>query len=134
MADRALGTAGPSEYGIYGTIGGMMVTAASVASFGMGLIVIRDVAREPQKAGKYWTSMLFAQTVLALLAYVGMNGFAVGYSETLRGLAALAGINLFVDLFGTMGYELLIAREKMVRASLVETVISLCGLRWPGWR
>ena len=46
---------GPSEYGIYGTVGGMMVTAASVAGFGMGLIVIRDVAREPQKAGKYWT-------------------------------------------------------------------------------
>lgn len=112
---------GPSEYGIYGTIGGMMVTAASVASFGMGLIVIRDVAREPRKAGKYWTSMLFAQTLLALIAYVGMNGFAIGYSETLRAFAALAGINLFVDLFGTMGYELLIARESMVKASLVET-------------
>lgn len=113
---------GPSEYGIYGTIGGMMVTAASVAGFGMGLIVIRDVAREPQKAGKYWTAMLFAQTLLALAAYIGMNAFALGYSETLRGLAALAGLNLFVDLFGTMGYELLIAREKMAKASLVETV------------
>ena len=130
---------GPSEYGIYGTIGGIMVTAASVASFGMGLIVIRDVAREPQKAGKYWTSMLFAQTLLALLAYIGVNGVAVGYSETLRGLAALAGINLFVDLFGTMGYELLIAREKMVKASLVETVhiILRIALAWlalgAGW-
>lgn len=113
---------GPSEYGIYGTIGGMMVTAASVASFGMGLIVIRDVAREPRKAGKYWTAMLFAQTLMALGAYVGMNAFAVGYSETLRGLAALAGLNLFVDLFGTMGYDLLIAREKMARASVVETI------------
>ncbi len=113
---------GPSEYGIYGTIGGMMVTAASVASFGMGLIVIRDVAREPQKAGQYWTSMLFAQTLLALLAYIGMNGFAIGYSETLRGFAALAGINLFIDLFGNMGYDLLVAREKLVKTSLVEIV------------
>ncbi len=130
---------GPSEYGIYGTIGAMMVTAASVASFGMGLILIRDVAREPQKAGKYWTSMLFAQTLLALLAYIGVNAVAVGYSETLRGLAALAGINLFVDLFGTMGYELLIAREKMVKASLVETahIVLRIALAWlalsAGW-
>ena len=130
---------GPGEYGIYGTIGGMMVTAASVASFGMGLIVIRDVAREPQKAGKYWTSMLFAQTVLALFAYVGMNAFAIGYSETLRGFAALAGINLFVDLFGNMGYDLLVAQEKLVKTSLVEIVhiASRIALAWlalmAGW-
>ena len=130
---------GPGEYGIYGTIGGMMAAAASVASFGMGLIVIRDVARAPEKAGKYWTSMLFAQTLLALVAYIGMNGFAIGYSEALRGYAALAGINLFVDLFGTMGYELLIARESMVKASLVDTVhiVLRIGLAWlavtSGW-
>ncbi|MYD10666.1 MAG: oligosaccharide flippase family protein [Chloroflexi bacterium] len=113
---------GPSEYGIYGTVGGMMVTAASVAGFGLGLIVIRDVAREPHKAGKYWTCMLFAQTVLALFAYIGMNAFAIGYSDTLRGFAALAGINLFIDLFGNMGYDLLVAQEKLVKTSLVEIV------------
>ena len=113
---------GPTEYGIYGTVGGMMVTAASVASFGMGLIVIRDVAREPEKAGKYWTAMIFTQTVLALAAYVGMNGFAIGYSETLRAFTALAGINLFIDLFGNMGYDLLLAQERMVATSLVEIV------------
>jgi len=111
---------GPTEYGIYGTVGGMMVTAASVASFGMGLIVIRDVAREPEKAGKYWTAMLFTQTALALFAYIGMNGFASGYSETVRAFAALAGINLFIDLFGNMGYDLLLAQERMAATSLVE--------------
>lgn len=113
---------GPGEYGIYGTVGGMMVTAASVASFGMGLIVIREVARAPQKAGRYWTAMLFAQTALALVAYVGMNVFAIGYSETLRALAALAGINLFIDLFGNMGYDLLVAQEELVKTSLMEIV------------
>ena len=113
---------GPAEYGIYGTVGGMMVTAASVASFGMGLIVIRDVAREPEKAGRYWTAMLFTQTLLALLAYAGMNGFAIGYSETLRAFAALAGLNIFIDLFGNMGYDLLLAQERMVETSLVEVL------------
>ena len=99
-----------------------MVTAASVASFGMGLIVIRDVARDPQKAGKYWTAMLFTQTVIALFAYIGMNSFAIGYSETLRAFAALAGINLFIDLFGNMSYDLLLAQERMVETSLLEIV------------
>jgi len=111
---------GPTEYGIYGTVGGMMVTAASLASFGMGLIVIRDVARAPQLAGKYWSAMLFAQTVFALCAYVGMNGFATVYSETLRAFVALAGINLFVDIFGNMAQDLLLAQERMLATSLVE--------------
>ncbi len=113
---------GPSEYGIYGTVGGMMVIAASVASFGMGLIVIRDVAQDVSKAGKYWSAMLFTQTILALLAYVGMNGAATGYSETLRAFAALAGINLFIDLFGNMSYDLLLAQEEMLKTSLVEVL------------
>lgn len=113
---------GPSEYGIYGTVGGLMANAAAVASFGMGLIVIRDVARSPRSAGKYWTAMLFMQTILALFAYIGMNGVAVGYSEIVRAFAALAGVNLFIDLVGNMGYDLLLAREDMVKTSLVEIV------------
>ncbi len=113
---------GPSEYGIYGAVGGLMVNAAAVASFGMGLIIIRDVARDPSKAGKYWSAMLYIQTVLALVAYIAMNGVAIGYSETLRAFAALAGINLFVDLFGNMSHDLLLAREDMVKTSLVEIV------------
>ena len=119
---------GPSEYGIYGTIGGLMVNAAAIASFGMGLIVIRDVARDPSKAGKYWSAMLFMQTALALVAYLAMNGVAVGYSETLRAFAALAGINLFIDLFGNMGHDLLLAQEEMVKTSLVEIAHIFCRI------
>ena len=118
---------GPGEYGMYGTIGGLMANAAALASFSMGLIVIRDVARAPEKAGRYWTAMLFAQTLLALVAYATMNSLAVGYSETLRGFVALAGINLFIDIFGNMAYDLLISRERMVVTSATE--IAHIGLR-----
>ena len=111
---------GNFDYGVYGAVGALMAVAASISSFSMGLIVIRDVARAPARAGKYWSAMMVWQTVLALLAYVGMNGFAVGYSETVRVFAALAGINLFVDLFGNMGHDLLLAREAMLKTSLVE--------------
>lgn len=113
---------GTFDYGIYGTVGALIAVAGSISSFSMGLIVIRDVAREPEKAGKYWSSLMVLQTVLAMVAYVGMNGFAVGYSETVQAFTALAGINLFVDLFGNMGYDLLIAREAMLKTSIVEIV------------
>ncbi len=118
------------DYGIYGTVGALISVAGSISSFSMGLIVIRDVARHPEKAGKYWSAMIMMQTVLALVAYVSMNGFAVGYSDTVRAFTALAGLNLFVDLFGNMGYDLLIARESMLKTSVVEIVhiISRIGL------
>ena len=130
---------GDFDYGVYGTVGALMAVAASISSFSMGLIVIRDVARAPAQAGKYWSAMMVWQTVLALLAYVGMNGFAVGYSETVRAFAALAGINLFIDLFGNMGHDLLLAREAMLKTSLVEVAhiilrISLAALALSlGW-
>ena len=111
---------GAGDYGIYGTVGGLMVIGGSIANFGMSLIVIRDVAREPEKAGRYWAAMLFWQTALALLAYIGVNGFSIAYDATLRAFVALAGISLFIDLVGNAGYDLLLAREEMVKTSLVE--------------
>ena len=113
---------GSFDYGIYGTVGALIAVAGSISSFSMGLIVIRDVARHPEKAGKYWSAMMVLQTGLALLAYLAMNGFAVGYSDAVRAFTAIAGINLFVDLFGNMGYDLLIAREEMLKTSVVEIV------------
>ena len=124
---------GAFDYGVYGTVGGLMTVGASIASFGMGMILIRDVARRPEQAGKYWSAMMFWQTVLALFAYIGMNGFAVVYSETLRVFVALAGLNLFVDLFGNMGHDLLLAREAMRKTSLVEVAHIILRVGLAAW-
>jgi len=113
---------GATAYGIYGTIGAMLAVGASLASFSMGLIVIRDVAREPSNAGKYWSSALFIQTIFALIAYVAVNSFAIGYNEAIRAFTAVATINLLIDVWGNMGYDLLIAREQMLKTSIVEVV------------
>src|SRR5262245_41653204 len=61
---------GVSVYGVYGTVGALMAVGASIANFSMGTIVVRDVARYPERAGKYLTATLFLQTVLALIAYL----------------------------------------------------------------
>ena len=57
---------GTFTYGIYGTVGALIAVSGSISSFSMGLIVIRDVAREPHKAGKYWSAIMVLQTVLVL--------------------------------------------------------------------
>ncbi len=114
-----LGTTG---YGIYNTVGALLIIGGSVTSFSMGLIVIRDVARRPQDAPRYASAMLFIQTLLGVLAYVAMSlaALAAGYSEAIRAYTALGGISLFVDLGGNIAYDLLIARERMTLTALAD--------------
>ena len=112
---------GPEAYGVYGAVAAFIMVGASIPAFGMGAIFIRDIARYPERAGKYLTSTLFIQTILGAVAYVGVNAAASagGYSETVRGFLALAGISLMVDIIGNMCNDLLLAQERMVSTSIV---------------
>ena len=115
---------GESDYGIYGTVGALMAIGGLTASFSMGLIVIRDIARSPEKTGQYWTALIGMQTVLALLTYIGMNLIArVSYNDPLISqFVMLAGINLFVDMAGNMCFDLLLAHEQMVKTAIIDVV------------
>ncbi|MCX9079615.1 MAG: oligosaccharide flippase family protein, partial [Candidatus Methanoperedens sp.] len=46
---------GPARYGIYGAVAAFIMVGSAIPNFGMGPIVVRDVARYPEKAGKYLT-------------------------------------------------------------------------------
>ncbi len=126
---------GVTEYGVYGTVGALFAIGVPIASFSMGTIVIRDVARDPSRAGRYLTATLFSQTLLAMLAYVGINLAAVGfgYEQQIRAFVAVAGLSLFIDLLGNLCYDQLIAHERMVATSAVDIThilvrIGLAGL------
>lgn len=128
---RAIGEA---DYGLYGTVGAFIAVGTAVVNFGMGPIVIRDVAREPKLAGKYLTATLVMQTLLALLAYGLVNGAAAlgGYSAALQSLLLLAGISLVVDILGNMTNDILLAQERMLQTSAVSVghillLIALAG-------
>ncbi len=126
---------GPAILGIYGTVSGFTQIGTSISAFGMSPIVIRDVAQHPERAGKYLTTTLFTQTLLALVAYVVLNlaAAAGGYSDTVRVFLALSAVNLMIDMLGNMCFDLLLAREKMVMTSIVSIahvviLIVLAGL------
>jgi O-antigen/teichoic acid export membrane protein len=116
---RLLGDAG---FGEYGTIGSLYSIFASLASFALGLIIIREVARRPADAGKYLSAALFIQTILAGIGYVALNAaaLALDYDAGLRALAAVAALSLLVDFSGNIAYDQLLAHERMVGASVVE--------------
>ena len=82
---------GDGSYGVYGTVGSLGLITQIVISFSIGLIIIRDVARYPEQAGKYLSATLFIQTSLSIVAFILMNAAAwmIGYSETVRVFTAL---------------------------------------------
>ncbi len=110
---RWLGEAG---YGTYGTIGALLAVGAAIPDFGMGLIVIRDVANRPQDGGRYLGAVLTLQPFLAAIGYgvLMIAALLFGYDSTLRALLALAAVNLLVDSLGNMCHTQLLALERMV--------------------
>jgi O-antigen/teichoic acid export membrane protein len=136
---------GEAAYGIYGTVGAFIAVGTAIVSFGMGPIVIRDVARAPQQAGKYLTATLIIQSALAILAYGLVNGAAAlgGYDSQIRALLTLTALSLLIDVLGNMSNDLLLAQEKMLASSVVAVahivilialaaVVLLAGYGLPG--
>jgi O-antigen/teichoic acid export membrane protein len=112
---------GAEQYGIWGTIGAILATAAAVPEFGMGLVVLRDVARQPSEASRYLTATLAVQPVLAIGAHIALIllSLALPYETSFRLLLALAALSLTVDTIGNIGHNQLLAAERMVTTSVI---------------
>ena len=112
---------GPTDYGVYGTIGALLAVAAAVPECGMGLVVVRDVAVRPADAGRYLGATLAVQPLLAVAAYAGVRGAArlLGYDAGLRALLVLAAASLLIGALGNMGHNQLLAAERMVPPALI---------------
>ena len=113
---------GDAQFGVYGTINALFVIAASFCNFGLSLIVIREVARNPAHSGKILSTTLFIQTITMGIAFVGMNIVPVvlGYPLDIRALTAVAALSLFADTFASMAYDQLLAHERMVIATVID--------------
>lgn len=115
---RALGARG---YGIYGTIGALLAVGAAIPDLGMGLIVIREVAKDPSAAGRYLGATLSLQPLLSALGYAAllMGAHLLGYDAEIRTLLAFAAISLLVDVLGNMCHNQLVAAERMVAPAVI---------------
>jgi len=132
---------GPTDFGIFNTVMALFAIGTSIANFGIGMIAIRDIASHPKRIGQYAAAMLFSHTILSGLAYVGvvLASVAAGYSPTIIAFMAIAGLSLIIDIFGSIGNDLLLAQERMVLASGVDVAqvvlrVALAGFAlWAGW-
>ncbi|MCY3947095.1 MAG: oligosaccharide flippase family protein [Anaerolineaceae bacterium] len=115
---RFLGEAG---YGVYGGIGSFIAIGAAFTNFGTGAIIVREVARQPGRAGDYLGTSLILRSGMAMLAWLLLNIAAplAGFGPEFRNLLALATISLLVDAWGNLCFEQLMAQERMRSTSLV---------------
>jgi O-antigen/teichoic acid export membrane protein len=125
----------PYEYGVYFTVLSLMSITTVLISMGTGIIVIREVARRPELAARYWAITLTLQTALAGVAYALVVGMALlsGYEPTITAFAAIASLSLIVDMFGNVSYDLLIAQEQMAFTSVVEVATILLRVGLAAW-
>jgi O-antigen/teichoic acid export membrane protein len=126
---RWLGAAG---YGIYGTIGALMVIGASIVEFGMGLIVVREVARRPRDAPRFLAATLTVQPILAVATYGALQlaAWRLDFDSELRALLSLAALALLINALGNICHNQLIAAERMDLPAAISVVhvLSLVGL------
>jgi O-antigen/teichoic acid export membrane protein len=66
-----------SDYGVYGTIDSSASIGAAFPEFGMGLIVVRDIADRPRDAGPYLSATLTLQPLFAAAGYIVLTVLAV---------------------------------------------------------
>ncbi len=126
---RWLGAAG---YGVYGTIGALVTVAAAVVELGMGVIVVREVAKRPRSAGHFLAATLTLQPVLAVVAYGALQlaAWRLGFDSEMRTLLALAAASLLINALGNICHNQLIAAERMGLPAAISVihVLSLVGL------
>lgn len=130
---------GPTELGIYSTVGALFAISAPLTGLGMGMIAIREIAKKPEQIGQYASALLFIQTALSAVAYLALVAISTVYSEVIVVYAAVAGISLVVDMFGSIGNDLLLAQEKMHLTSVMEILQIVLRVAfaayalWAGW-
>jgi O-antigen/teichoic acid export membrane protein len=132
---------GPRLVGIQTTVFGLYAILSPLASLGMGLIAIREIAQKPEKIGQYASIMLFTQTALSGTAYLilVLTAYTIGFSNEILAFVAIAGTSFIIDSFGNIANDLLKAQEQMLITSVMEIgqVLFRIGLTafllWQGW-
>ena len=127
---------GTFDYGVFNTVMALFAIGTSLANFGIGLIAIREIASNPERIGQYAGSMLYSQTILAIVGYVSIviaASVTPNFSDLIVAYTAIAGISLIIDMWGGIANDLLIAQERMVTSSIMNLLPMLLRVGLAAW-
>lgn len=121
-----------AQNGVYGLMNSLLFFGSLICSFGIPLVVMRAVAREPARAAQVYVDGRAAMWLGALVAWVVIFGFLAyeswdyGAVEPQKfALAALVCAIVLFDALGSLGEGIFQGFERMATPALVEIATGL---------
>ncbi len=113
VAARVLGT---GEFGAYGTAAALSVILSIVSTLGMMPLLIRDIAREPERAPELVRSAHLLKTIangVMLVVLVVIAKWLLGYSDQVVATALLLGVSYAIGSYAENMSAYFQAMERM---------------------
>jgi len=118
---------GVEDFGTFNLIISFVLIAMTGIEFGLGRLMVRDLARDAGLIPSYLSTLLPLRVALALAGYIMLLTiiWVVGYSEHTLMLTAIAALALFPTSLGLMFDSLFQARQQMRYSAAGDVVIAL---------
>jgi len=104
-----------SQYGRYSLVNSFIVLFAAFPDLGVGLIAIREIAKEKKRTVPFLSNALTIHLVLSVLTLIMLVivGRILGYSDEIRILMLIAGLSLLMSSLRITAVIYFEAHEKM---------------------
>lgn len=115
------------EFGVYSITLNMLLLGGAFASFGIDYVVIREIARNPQRSGVIFNNSVLLALLLSVLAWplVTVLSLALSYDAEVVSLLAFAGICFIFIGLSQVAAAVVKAHEKMDLFALVSSTFSI---------
>ena len=119
-----------ADFGRYTLIVSFLMIATTGVEFGLGRLVVRDLARDPNLIAPYLSALVPLRAGLACAGYLGLLGaiWVAGYSAEMLVLTMIAAISLLPTSLGLLFDALFHARQQMRYSALGDLLIAIVQL------
>lgn len=113
-----------SEYGRYSFVNSFIAIFSFLPDLGVGIIVIREIARNKEKADLYLGNSLILNTSFAFIALIVIfiTSFFLGQSPQTRALIFIASLTLFISTVRSVAIFFFDGMEKMHLSALLNSL------------
>jgi O-antigen/teichoic acid export membrane protein len=126
---RYLGAEGVGKYYLAGSLWAIVST---FAGFGMSILLIKEIARKPEKMDELFGTSLVLRTLLFCVAAIGMTIYVnwAGYSSTTVHVIAIIGLATLITLYASSIEAILSGLERMefisISTIIVKAIVTVC--------
>lgn len=114
-------------FGRYNLVNSFIAVFSFLPDMGVGLIIIREIAKHKDNAAKYIAASFFLNAFLSLITVIGVICFAyiLGYQLPLIYLLLIASITLFASTIRSVSVFYFDGMEKMKYSAILNSLNSL---------